>query len=110
MCNLALFTHALFSTTSFPGVLVMMEARIATLKSTFERVSTRVMVPYTKIQARTVQLGRLQVNMHEYTHSVNMCGMNLYSCVCTLYMYKHLCMYVSCICVQTCMYHVFCVQ
>ena len=75
----------------------MMEARIATLKSTFERVSTRVMVPYTKIQARTVQLGRLQVNMREYT-----CSVDLYSYVWTLYMCKHSCMYVSCICVQAC--------
>ena len=70
ICNLGLSTRALFSTASSPGVLVMMEARIATLKSTFERVSTRVMVPYTKIQARTVQLGRLQVNMHEYVCGV----------------------------------------
>ena len=44
------------------GVLVMMEARVATLKSTFERVSTRVSVPYTKIQERTQQLSRLQVS------------------------------------------------
>jgi hypothetical protein len=42
------------------GVLVMMEARVATLKSTFERVSTRVSLPYTKIQERTQQLSRLQ--------------------------------------------------
>jgi hypothetical protein len=38
----------------------MMEARVATLKSTFERVSTRVSLPYTKIQERTQQLSRLQ--------------------------------------------------
>uniref|UniRef100_A0A8C4R8S3 Conserved oligomeric Golgi complex subunit 5 n=1 Tax=Eptatretus burgeri TaxID=7764 RepID=A0A8C4R8S3_EPTBU len=45
---------------SLEGVLQMMQARIQALRTAVDRIRTKVVEPYTKLQARTTQLAKLQ--------------------------------------------------